>query len=218
MLFDLEISVYLDALLDTIYMTLISSIFVFIIGLILGSMLYATDYRGLWNKKRLHSVLSVITSGLRSIPFLILIVLLIPFTRIVIGTILGPTAAIPALVIGASPFYARLVEIALHEQGGHLKETGLSFGATKLQVLTKILIPESIPALIRGITVTAIAITGYTSIAGAIGAGGLGNLAYLYGFARNRINVTIVATVLIALLILLIQVIGDYFVSKTTKN
>ncbi len=218
MLFDLEISVYLEALWETAYMTIVSTAFVFILGLAWGSLLYTTDRDGLWENRHVYKILSVITSALRSIPFLILIVLLIPFTRVLIGTILGPTAALPALIIGATPFYARLVEIALHETGSDLKETGLSFGATKTQVLFRILIPESLPALIRGITVTAIAITGYTSIAGAIGAGGLGNLAYLYGYARNRIHVTIIATILIALLILLIQVIGDLFVKKTTKN
>lgn len=218
MLFDMEISVYIDALLDTTYMSLLSSIFVFIFGLILGSLLYTTDKNGLYENILIHRVLSITTSILRSIPFLILIVLLIPFTRLIIGTILGPTAAIPALIIGATPFYARLVEIALNERGSDLKETGLSFGATKLQILLKILIPESLPALLRGITVTTITITGYTSIAGAIGAGGLGNLAYLYGFARNRMHVTVIATLLIIILILFIQVIGDYAVKKTTKN
>ncbi|MBN2540297.1 MAG: ABC transporter permease [Bacilli bacterium] len=218
MLFNLEISTYLDALWETAYMTIASTLFVFAIGLGLGSLLYATDKDGLWENKTLYKILSTVTSALRSIPFLILIVLLIPFTRILIGTILGPTAALPALIIGASPFYARIVEIALHETGSDLKETGLSFGATKLQVLFRILIPESLPALVRGITVTAIAITGYTSIAGAIGAGGLGNLAYLYGYARNRILITIAATVMIAILILLIQVVGDLFVKKLSKK
>lgn len=217
MLFDLEISTYLKALYETVYMTLISSIFVFLLGLILGSLLYVTDRNGLWKNNKVYKILSVITSTLRSIPFLILIVLLIPFTRAIVGTILGPTAALPALIIGATPFYARLVEIALNETGKELKETGLSFGATKFQVLVRILIPESMPALIRGITVTTIAIAGYTSIAGSIGAGGLGNLAYLYGFARNRMHITVISTVLIALFILAIQVIGDIFVKKTTK-
>lgn len=218
MLFDLEIQVYLEALWETTYMTLVSTIFVFLLGLIWGSLLYSTDKGGLWENKSVYKLLSVITSALRSVPFLILIVLLIPVTRILVGTILGPTAALPALIIGASPFYARIVEIALHETGVDLKETGLSFGATKIQVLLRILIPESLPALIRGITITAIAIAGYTSIAGAIGAGGLGNLAYLYGYARNRIHITVIATMLIALFILIIQIIGDLFVKKLKKN
>ncbi|MEC9484860.1 MAG: methionine ABC transporter permease [Candidatus Izemoplasma sp.] len=218
MLFELEYHVYLNALYETVYMTLISTIFVFIFGLIFGALLFTTAKGGLFENSVLHKTLSALTSILRSIPFLILIVLLIPFTRILIGTILGPSAALPALVIGATPFYARLVEIALHETATDLQETGLSFGATKRQVLIKILIPESLPALVRGITVTSIAITGYTSIAGAIGAGGLGNLAYLYGYARNRVYVTLTATFLIAILILCIQITGDYIVNKTTKK
>ncbi|MDD3477592.1 MAG: ABC transporter permease [Candidatus Izemoplasmatales bacterium] len=218
MLFDLEIQVYLDALWETAYMTLVSTLFVFVLGLLWGAFLYGTDQHGLWENRTVYKIVSVITSALRSVPFLILIVLLIPVTRVLVGTILGPTAALPALILGATPFYARIVEIALHETGNDLKETGLSFGATKLQVLFRILIPESLPALIRGITVTAIAITGYTSIAGAIGAGGLGNLAYLYGYARNRILVTVASTVLIALLILALQVIGDLLVKKLSKT
>lgn len=199
-------------------MTLMSTLFVFVFGLLWGALLYSTDKDGLWENRHIYKFLSIVTSALRSIPFLILIVLLIPFTRVIVGTILGPTAALPALVIGATPFYARLVEIALHETGADLKETGLSFGATKAQVLWRILIPESLPALIRGITVTAIAITGYTSIAGAIGAGGLGNLAYLYGYARNRIWVTVMATLLIALFILIIQIVGDFIAKKLTHQ
>jgi D-methionine transport system permease protein len=199
-------------------MTITSTIFVFFLGLIWGALLYITDESGLWENKKIYKILSFLTSTLRSIPFLILIVLLIPFTRSLLGTILGPTAALPALILGATPFYARIVEIALNETGKELKEMGLSFGATKTQVLVKIIIPESLPALIRGITVTAIAIAGYTSIAGAIGAGGLGNLAYLYGYARNRILVTITSTVLIAFLILMIQVIGDVLVKKITPK
>jgi D-methionine transport system permease protein len=218
MLFDLEISVYLEALWETTYMTLVSTIFVYFIGLVWGSLLYSTDDNGLWKNKHVYKILSGITSALRSIPFLILIVLLIPFTRAIIGTMIGPTAALPALIIGASPFYARIVEIALNETGHELKEAGLSFGATKRAVLFRILIPEALPSLIRGITVTSIAIAGYTSIAGAIGAGGLGNLAYLYGFARNKVNVTITATLLMALLILMIQVVGDLLTKKTIKK
>jgi D-methionine transport system permease protein len=218
MLFDLEIKTYFDALYETIYMTGISTVFVFIFGLFFGSLLYSTDRNGLWNQKQIYKLLSFLTSTLRSIPFLILIVLLIPFTRLIVGTILGPSAALPALIIGATPFYARIVENSLNEKGKSLTELGLSFGASKLQVLYKILIPEALPSLIRGITITAIAITGYTSIAGAIGAGGLGNLAYLYGYARNRINVTILSTILIATLILIIQLTGDIIAKKLQKT
>ncbi len=209
---------YLEAFNETLYMTALSTLIVLVLGLILGIALYVTSQEGLIPNRFVYSVLSVVTSIGRSIPFLILIVLLLPVTRMLVGTILGPSAAIPALVIGATPFYARLVELALFEKGKALKETGISFGATNLTIIMKILIPESKASLVRGITVTAIAITGYTSIAGAIGAGGLGNLAYLYGYARNRQQVTIIATVLIVALILVIQLIGDLTVKKLTHK
>ncbi|MFH5881831.1 MAG: methionine ABC transporter permease [Candidatus Izemoplasmataceae bacterium] len=214
----IDFDTYLNAFNETLYMTIISTLFVFVFGLILGISLYVTSKDGLIPNHGIYAILSVITSIGRSIPFLILIVLLLPLTRIIVGTILGPSAAIPALVIGATPFYARLVELALFEKGKELKETGISFGATNLTIILKILIPESKASLIRGITVTAIAITGYTSIAGAIGAGGLGNLAYLYGYARNRQQVTLIATFLIVALILIIQLIGDVTVKKLTHK
>lgn len=215
---DVEFSSFNEALLETIYMSLVSSFFVFFFGLALGILLFTTDEKGLSPNKPLYSILSLITSLFRSIPFLILIVLLIPFTKLIIGTILGPSAALPALIIGATPFYARLVELALNEKGKDLVETGKAFGATNKQIIFKILIPESLPSIIRGITVTTILITGYTSIAGAIGAGGLGNLAYLYGYARNKANITILATIEIVILILIIQFTGDRITKKIQKN
>lgn len=214
----IEFDDYLNALQETFYMTILSTIFVFILGLVLGIFLYMTSKNGLTPNQPINMFLSMITSIGRSIPFLILIVLLIPVTRTLVGTILGPNAAIPALVVGASPFYARLVELSLHEKGKDLKETGASFGATNATIITKIIIPEAKAGLIRGITVTAITIAGYTSIAGAIGAGGLGNLAYLYGYARNQHLVTIIATLLMVLLILFIQFIGDITVKKLTHK
>lgn len=213
-----DFDMYFKAFNETVYMTLISTIITFVFGLVLGVLLYVTSAKGLKPNKQVYAFLSAITSIGRSIPFLILIVLLLPFTRFIIGTILGPSAALPALIIGAIPFYARLVELALLEKGKTLSETGVSFGATNTTIITRIMIPESKASLIRGITVTSIAIVGYTSIAGAIGAGGLGNLAYLYGYARNRQDVTIIATMLIIALILLIQLIGDLIVKRFTPN
>jgi len=215
---DIDFSMFNEALLETVYMSLISTVFVFVFGLILGILLFTTDERGLTPNKWLYQGLSFVTNLFRSIPFLILIVLLIPVTKIIIGTILGPSAALPALIIGATPFYARLVELSLNEKGEYLVETGKSFGASNFQIITKILLNESLQSIIRGITVTAILITGYTSIAGAIGAGGLGNLAYLYGYARNRIDITILATIGIVLIILVIQFIGDRIVKKINKT
>jgi len=208
---------FFKAFIDTIYMSFVSTIFVFILGLILGILLFTTNINGITPNKKVNQILSISISLLRSIPFLILIVLLIPFTRIIVGTILGPSAALPALIIGATPFFARLVELALNEKGADLVETGKAFGASNFQIITKIILPESIIAIIRGITTTAIMITGYTSIAGAIGAGGLGNLAYLYGFARNRMDVTLVATFGIVIIILFIQFTGDIIVKRINK-
>ena len=215
---NIEFGEFLEAFIDTVYMSFISTAFVFIFGLLLGILLFNTNQKGQTPNKLVYQFLSILISLLRSVPFLILIVLLIPFTRILIGTILGPSAALPALIIGATPFYARLVELALNEKGFDLIETGKAFGATNRQIVTKIILPENIVAIVRGITTTAIMITGYTSIAGAIGAGGLGNLAYLYGFARNRIDVTIVATIGIIIIILFIQFTGDTVVKKLNKH
>ncbi len=209
---------YIQAFNETLYMTFASTVFVGLFGLALGVMLFVYAKGGLRPNKRIYSVLSVLTSIGRSIPFLILIVLLIPVTRIIVGTILGPSAAVPALVVGGIPFYARLVELALFEKGHDLKETGRAFGLTDTRIIIKILIPESLPSLVRGLTVTAIALAGFTSIAGAIGAGGLGDLAYLYGYSRNRPQVTWVATVLIVALILAIQLTGDLTVKKLKKT
>ncbi len=215
---NVDFNEFLDAFTQTVYMTGVSTLFVFFFGLLLGIWLFNTNINGLSPNKKIYQSLSILTNFLRSIPFLILIVLLIPFTRILIGTILGPSAALPALIIGATPFFARLVELSLNENGPDLIETGKAFGATNYQIISKIILPESILALLRGITTTAIMIVGYTSIAGAIGAGGLGNLAYLYGFARNRTDVTIVATFGIIIVIISIQLLSDYANKKLRRD
>ncbi|AIO19387.1 Methionine import system permease protein MetP [Candidatus Izimaplasma bacterium HR1] len=215
---NIDLHEFVEAFIDTMYMSLLSTLFVFCFGLILGITLFFIGEKGVTPNKVVYQVTSISVNLLRSIPFLILIVLLIPFTRIIIGTILGPSAAIPALIIGATPYYARLIELALNEKGEKLIETGKAFGASNFQIIVKIILPESITSIIRGITTTAIMITGYTSIAGAIGAGGLGNLAYLYGFARNRTDVTLAATLGIILIILFIQFAGDITVKKLDKN
>lgn len=209
---------FLNAFLDTLYMSGISTIFVFVFGLLIGILLFYLGDKGLAPNKVIYQLLSILINLLRSIPFLILIVLLIPFTRVIIGTILGSSAALPALIIGATPFYARIVELALNEKGKDLIETGKAFGASNKQIVTRIIIPESIVAIIRGITTTAIMITGYTSIAGAIGAGGLGHMAYLYGFARGKMDVTIIATVGIMIIILATQLLGDTIIKKLQKT
>jgi D-methionine transport system permease protein len=137
---------------------------------------------------------------------------------LLVGSMIGENAALPALIIGAAPFYARMVEIGLREIDKGVIEAAKSMGATTSTIIWKVLLPESMPALVSGITVTSIALIGYTAMAGVIGAGGLGNLAYLEGFQRNQNDVTIVATVIILVIVFIVQFIGDFITSKIDKR
>lgn len=207
-----------EATLETLYMTGVSVFATFILGIILGVILFLTAENNLWSNKFVYWVTAAYVNVFRSIPFIILIVLLIPFTKIMMGTIIGVRAALPALIIGAAPFYARLVEIGLREIDKGVIEAVQSMGAKTTTIIFKVLLPESMPALISGITVTAIALIGYTAMAGFVGAGGLGNLAFLDGFQRNRSDVTLVATVIILVLVFAIQLLGDFLTRKTDKR
>lgn len=207
-----------NATYETLYMTLISLLFAFVIGVILGLLLFLTSKGSLWQNKAVNSVIAAVVNIFRSIPFLILIILLLGFTKFLVGTILGPNAALPALVIGSAPFYARLVEIALREVDKGVIEAAKSMGAKTSTIIFKVLIPESTPALISGITVTAIALIGSTAIAGAIGSGGLGNLAYVEGYQSNNADVTFVATVFILIIVFIIQIIGDLITNIIDKR
>ncbi len=207
-----------DATEETIYMTVIALIATFFLGIILGLLLFLTSKGNLWENKLIYGIVGAFVNIFRSIPFIILIVLLIPFTKALVGTIIGPEAALPALIIGAAPFYARMVEIGLREIDKGVIEAAKSMGATSFTIIWKVLIPESLPALVSGITVTAIALVGYTAMAGMIGAGGLGNLAYLEGFSRGNSDVTLVATVLVLIIVFILQFIGDIITRKLDKR
>ena len=203
---------------NTLYMAGISVVATFILGTLLGLILFLTSKGNLWENKPINAVISAIVNIFRSIPFIILIVLLIPLTTFLVGTMIGEDAALPSLIIGDAPFYARMVEIGLREIDKGVIEAARSMGATTGTIIWKVLLPESMPALISGITVTAIALVGYTAMAGAIGAGGLGNLAYNYGFQRNQNDVTLMATVIILVIVFVIQFIGDFITSKLDKR
>ena len=207
-----------DKTIETLIMTFESLIAVFIVGLFLGLLLYLTSNSKSAFGRGFYAVVTAIVNIFRAIPFIILIVLLIPFTKALIGTIIGVQAAIPALIISAAPFYARLVEIGLREVDKGVIEAARAMGAKKSTIITKVLIPESLPAIISGWTVTAIALVGSTAMAGVIGAGGLGNLAYLDGFQRNNSTLTFVATVLILIIVFAIQILGDTIVKKVDKR
>ncbi|WP_442759963.1 methionine ABC transporter permease [Enterococcus italicus] len=203
---------------DTLYMTIVSTILVIVLGLLLGLVLYSLGRQKKASSKFSYTVVSIISNIFRSTPFMILMVLLIPFTTMLVGTMLGAKAAIPALVLSAVPFYARLVEIALREVDAGVIEAAEAMGASYWQVVYKVLIPESIPALISGITVTTITMIGYTAMAGTIGAGGLGSLAWQEGFQRGNYTVTMVATVIILVIVFIVQAIGDTLTKQTDKR
>ncbi|AHJ76710.1 methionine ABC transporter permease [Kosakonia sacchari] len=203
---------------ETLYMTALSGAATFVLGIVLGLALFLTSRGGLFQNRTLYSVISIVVNVFRSIPFIILIVLLIPFTKTLVGTILGANAALPALIVGAAPFYARLVEIALREVDKGVIEATRSMGARLSTLVFRVLLPESSPALVSGITVTLIALVSYSAMAGVIGAGGLGNLAYLEGFQRNHNDVTLVATVTILIIVFIIQFCGDVITSLLDKR
>jgi D-methionine transport system permease protein len=207
-----------DATWETLYMTGIAGLATLVLGIMLGVLLFLTSKGQLLQNRTVYTLISVLVNVFRSIPFIILIVLLIPFTKSLIGTILGADAALPALIVGAAPFYARLVEIALREVDKGVIEAARSMGAKNRTLIFRVLLPESSPALVSGITVTLIALVSYTAMAGVIGAGGLGNLAYLEGFQRNHSDVTLVATLTILLIVFVIQFIGDTLTRTLDKR
>ncbi|WP_143588869.1 methionine ABC transporter permease [Terribacillus halophilus] len=206
------------AIYETFYMTILSLIGTFIIGIILGLLLYLTSKGKLWENKVVYGIVAAVVNVFRAIPFIILIVLLLPFTDFLMGTIRGPSAALPALIIGSAPFYARLVEIALKEVDHGVVEAAKAMGAKNSTIMVKVLLRESTPALVSGLTVTAIALIGSTAVAGVIGAGGLGDFAYFYGFQRRQTDVVILCTVLIIILVFVIQFIGDFISNKLDKR
>ena len=208
----------IEATKETLYMTSVSVVATFFIGIILGLILFLTGKGNMWENRAVNGIMSAVVNIFRSIPFLILIVLLIPFTKALVGSMIGENAALPALIIGAAPFYARMVEIGLREIDKGVIEAAKSMGAKTSTIIWKVLLPESMPALISGITVTSIALVGYTAMAGVIGAGGLGNLAYLDGYQRNQNDVTLAATIVILIIVFIIQIIGDVITSKLDKR
>lgn len=203
---------------NTLFMTIASTVLVVILGLLLGLALYSLGRKTTYSSRFVYTIVSIISNIFRSTPFMILMVLLIPFTTLLVGTFLGATAAIPALVLSATPFYARLVEISFREVDSGVLEAAEAMGASYGQIIYKILIPESLPSLISGVTVTTITMIGYTAIAGAIGAGGLGAIAWQEGYQRSNYTITLVATVLILVIVFIIQAIGDYLTKRTDKR
>lgn len=206
------------AIQETIFMTFISLLIAVILGFLLGIILYITKEDGLKPNKIIHRILDFIVNLLRAVPFIILIFIILPVTLLLVGTMLGAKAALPALIISSAPFYARMCMIALSEVDKGTIEASKAMGASNLQIITKVLLPEAKPALISSITVMGISLVGYTAMAGCIGAGGLGNLAYMYGFARQNMVVMYTATFFVLVIVFVIQDIGDFIVKKVDKR
>ena len=215
---NIDIDAMINALGETLFMTFVSLIFAVIIGLILGIAIYLTQEDSLYPNKPVNKVLNLIVNVLRAIPYIILLMIIVPLTTALVGSMIGAKAALPSLILSSAPFYGRMVMIALNEVDSGTIEASKAMGASNFQIIIKVLIPEAKPALISSVTVMAISLVGYTAMAGAIGAGGLGNLAYLYGMARNNNYIMYTATILILIIVFIIQIIGDYFVRKLDKR
>jgi D-methionine transport system permease protein len=196
------------ATLETVYMTFVSSVLAGLLGFPLGVYLFVTSPAGLAPRPVLYNALSRIVNIFRSLPFIILMILLIPFTRMIIRTSIGPTAVIIPLSLAAAPFVARIAESALSEVEQGVLTAARAMGSTNLQIIRKVLIPEAMPSLVSGLALTIINLIGYSAMAGAIGGGGLGSLAINYGYYRFRTDVTIGAVIVILILVELVQMAG----------
>lgn len=206
---DPVLSLLLKGTWETLIMTFVSGFIGFILGLPLGILLFLTRAGQVLDHRITHRLLSVLVNAARSIPFIILIVWMIPFTRIVAGTSIGIGAALVPLSLGATPFIARMVENSLNDVPGGLLEAARAMGATPFQIVYKVLLPEALPALINSATITLITLVGYSAMGGAVGAGGLGQIGYQYGYIGYDSTIMNLVLLLLILLVFLIQTTGD---------
>ncbi|GAA0498025.1 methionine ABC transporter permease MetI [Tatumella terrea] len=203
---------------ETLIMTFVSGFFGFVLGLPVGVLLYITRPGQIMANKSLYRAISAIVNIFRSIPFIILLVWMIPFTRILVGTSIGLQAAIVPLTIGAAPFIARMVENTLLELPAGLIEASRAMGATPMQIIRKVLLPEALPGLINAATITLITLVGYSAMGGAVGAGGLGQIGIQYGYIGYDAFVMNSVLVLLVILVYLIQFCGDRIVRAVSRK
>lgn len=206
------------ATIDTLLMLGGSMVLTVILGVPLGVLLYLSGKGRLAANPVLNAVLSFVVNVLRSVPFIILLIVMLPVTVLLVGTSLGVAGTIPPLVVGAAPFYARLVETALREVDKGVVEATQAMGGSTFQIVTRALLPEAMPGIIAGATVTAIALVSYTAMAGVVGAGGLGDLAIRFGYQRFQTDVMAVTVVLLLILVQILQMIGDRLVAKVSHR
>ncbi|WP_163869458.1 methionine ABC transporter permease [Myxococcus eversor] len=202
------------ATLETLYMTSVATVLVVLAGLPLGVLLVLTDRGGLWERPALHRVLGMLVNVGRSVPFIILMVAIVPLTRLLVGTTIGTTAAIVPLVVAAIPFMGRVVEQGLREVDSGLVEAAIAMGSTHRRVVFRVLLPEALPSLVRGTALVVISLLGYSAMAGAVGGGGLGDLAVKYGYMRFRTDVMLGCLAVLLALVQLVQWLGDGVASR----
>jgi D-methionine transport system permease protein len=203
---------------ETAWMVGVSALLTAVGGLLVGVLLVLTDRGGLLPAPPVNAVLGLIVNVGRSLPFIILLVAVIPFTRAVVGTTIGTDAAIVPLTIGAIPFFARIVESALREVPPDVVAAATAMGATRRQIVGKVLLREALPGLVAGLTITVIALVGYSAMAGVVGGGGLGDLAIRYGYQRFETEVMIATVVALVVFVQLVQMVGDLLVRRLSHR
>ncbi|MFQ7596027.1 methionine ABC transporter permease [Clostridium sp.] len=208
------IDIMIQAVGQTVYMVFFSTLFASILGFILGIVVTVTSPKGLKPNKIIYNVLDLIINVLRSFPFIILIVFIIPLTRAIVGTPIGEAAAIVPLTIAAAPFVARIIESSLKEVDLGVIEAAKSFGASNTQIIFKVMLKEAVPSIISGLTLTIINIIGYSAMAGSVGAGGLGKVAISYGYQRYQTDVMIVTVIILIIMVQGLQSLGNYLYKK----
>jgi D-methionine transport system permease protein len=207
------------AIFETFYVTLLSTVMAIVIGLPIGVLLVVGEKDGVLPlPKPILATLNVIINLLRSIPFLILMILVIPLTRFIVGTSVGTMASVVPLVIAAFPFVARLVESSLREVDSNIIEAAQSMGATPMQIICKVIIPESVPSLVSNFTIAITTILGYSAMSGALGAGGLGKIAINYGYYRYQTLIMFIAVIILILMVQGLQMLGTYLANKLDKR
>lgn len=193
-------------------------IFSVIIGMILGTILVVTSDNHIMPSKIINTILSNVINITRSFPFIILLIVLFPLTKLIVGTKIGTTAAIVPLSFAATPFFARMVETALRDIPWGIIEAALAMGSTPMQIIIKVMIPEAMPSIIQAVTTTTIGVLGYSAMAGSIGGGGLGDLAIVYGYQRWRTDIMVITVIVLIILVVIIQLIGDFISRKIDKR
>ena len=211
-------NLFLQGTVDTLIMTCVATILAYVIGIPLGILLVVTSPNGLRPNRIVSTIVGWIVNIGRSVPFIILLVALIPFTRFIVGTSLGVPGAVVPLVVTAAPFAARMVEQRLEETDSGLVEAAQSFGASTWQIVWKVYLKETLPSLVRGAAITFVTLFGYSAMAGTVGAGGLGDIAIRYGYQRFQTDVMIFAVLLCVVLVIVFQAIGDVTARKIDKR